>query len=193
MLQDMNVVTQSFVAGATLPKKDIPVSIKYDDLYDFTDNPYGTNLTTTERNNLDLLVSAKSGWRFDYASSGEKSTAGALVINGVAYFTSFTPGGDSGNACELLNGEGALYAIDLYEGKNALSMRKNIILAGMPDTPVITVASTTHTPVDPSLPVDPNAPPGLAPGEVGLVVPQFIGTGTTLETARTYQYVTENQ
>lgn len=136
MIQDANIITQSFVAGASPPAKDIPTAIVYDDLADFTSNPYGSLTTTAEIKALDVIVSAKLGWRYNYESLGEKSTAGALVLKGVAYFTSFTPGtASSENSCSLVNGEGALYAIDLYRGTKFFSWIKLVTTTTMPDTP----------------------------------------------------------
>jgi type IV pilus assembly protein PilY1 len=78
-------------------------------------------LTATEEAALDALalkVSEKSGWYIDLTQSGEKSTSSALAIDGVAYFTSYTPPdlSGSGSVCVIPAGSGWLYAVDLAFG-----------------------------------------------------------------------------
>ena len=67
---------------------------------------------------LQIAVSLKNGWILDFTQSGEKSSSSAIVINGIAYFTSFTPPSLDPNVvtCELPNGQGWLYAVDLALG-----------------------------------------------------------------------------
>jgi len=191
MIQDMNVVTQSFEVGATAPAKDIPTLITYDDLYDFTSNPYGETLSTAERNELDAAVSEESGWRVNYASPGEKSTASAIAINGVAYFTSFTPGAESADVCQLAPGNGGLYAIDLYKGTNIYGDRFFETFDGIPDTPQVTVPSTPD--FDPTAPADPASPYGINKSNMVLLTGgKAFPINATLSTSRSYQYITEN-
>ncbi len=191
LIQDEHVITGSFIAGGSGSVNDIPAPIVYDDLYDFTNNPYGAVLSASDKQTLDEAVSSKSGWRFNFAGTGEKSTAKAIAVDGVAYFTSFTPGGTTGNVCELVDGAGKLYAIDLYKGTNIhnnISREGEIVMAGLPDTPVIVSIGSTP-PQNP----DPNAPPGKPPSVDAAVVGPIVTPLTNApKTARTYQYVTEN-
>ncbi len=189
MLQDENVVTQSFVAGAVAPSLEPPSPILFNDTYlhDFTDNPYDS-LTGTDKQNLDLIVSRKSGWYYSY-STGERSTGGALLVKGQALFPSFVPGtvGDS-SSCSLSTGQGFIYAIDLYDGTTSYESRKTLITSTMPDTPTIVVppsGTVTTTP-------DENEPPGTDRSTLLILtggVP--ISTDVSLTTFSTYQYVTE--
>jgi len=128
MLRDENIITQSFITN-------VPTKIVFDDshLHDFTDNPYGS---TSNSQNLDLEVSQKSGWYFNY-STGERSTASALVVNGEAIFTSFVPGTASGSSCSLTTGNGFLYAINLFDGTTSYDTRRTLITSTIPDTPIL--------------------------------------------------------
>ena len=193
MIQDENVITQSFVENAVAPAKEPPTAITYDNLFDFTSDPYDGVLTPAQLRDLDIAISGKSGWRYNYAGAGEKSTAGAIVIDGVAFFTSYTPGiASADNVCEVIEGEGNLYAIDLYKGTTILTNRKTVILTTLPDTPVLISSPTDDdSGTDPD---DPDAPPGIAKTPLLLLTGgPAIPVGATLRTSRSYQYVTENQ
>jgi len=190
MLQDGNVRTQSFVSGATAPNLEPPSPILFNDtfLHNFTDNPYEF-LTGTAKQSLDLIVSTKSGWYYNY-STGEKSTAGALVVNSTAFFTSFIPGSAADtSSCSLVSGNGFIYAIDLFDGTDVYDFRRTAITATMPDTPsiIITDTSTVVTsPGDSDLPGSERAKVAVYPGG-----DEIIETGTVVATYGTYQYVTE--
>lgn len=116
MIKDENIRTQSF-SSTTTPK--IPNAITLGDLYDYSGNPFSKALTTQALETLEIEVSEKSGWyiKFD-KTSGEKSSSSAIVINGVAYLTSYIPPTLSGSssACVVPGGQGWLYAVDLALG-----------------------------------------------------------------------------
>jgi len=193
MIKDENIITQSFVEGAVAPALDIPASITLSDLVDFTSNPYANLSTPQAIKAQDLIVSASSGWFYNYELAGEKSTAGAFALNGIAYFTSFTPGTvESVNSCSLVNGQGALYAIDLYKGTTtSYNWRKLNSFANMPDTPTITTAGNTGSVTDPS---DENAPPGKDQASI-LIMPGgavVLDPNVSIPLYRNYQYVREN-
>ncbi len=116
MIKDEYIRTQTFTATSTPP---IPTAIAFTDLYNYTTNPFAKTLTTTERQTLEVAVSKKDGWYLNFdINSGEKSSSSSIVINGVAYFTSFIPPSLVANAavCEVPNGQGWLYAVDLALG-----------------------------------------------------------------------------
>jgi len=193
LIRDKNVITQSFVEGAESPMKDIPTVIRYDDLYDFTDNPYGDTMSESQLRNLNLAVSTKSGWLHDYSSVGEKSTAGAFAVDGVAYFTSFTPGSDNQedeDVCELVTGQGSLYAVDLYQGTTINSWRKIATIQGMPDTPVITVSPSNYVNNSGEEGSENNSG-SQKPSLLLLTGAEAIEVNSSLKTSRSYQYVTE--
>ena len=190
MLKDENVITQSFVSGAVAPALDIPTPILFNDtdLHDFTDNPYGS-LSKLEEQKLDLIVSQKSGWYYNFAK-GEKSTAGALVVNGTAFFTSFVPGETAATStCSLVTGNGFIYAIDLYDGTNKYEWRKTVITSTMPDTPTIVVPPKGTVTTSPGEETD---PPGVDRTNILILTGgEAIETDVPLSTYKTYQYVTE--
>ena len=121
MIKDLFIRTQSLVSG-NLPT-DL-ATITSADLYDYTNDPFGAftlPYSAQEKSDLEdlqIAVSLKNGWFLDFTQSGEKSSSSAIVINGIAYFTSFTPPSLDPNVvtCELPNGQGWLYAVDLALG-----------------------------------------------------------------------------
>lgn len=189
MLQDENVVTQSFVSGASAPALEPPSPILFNDTYlhDFTDNPY-ESLVGPAKEALDLIVSEKSGWYYSYGV-GERSTGGATLVKGKALFPAFVPGTAADpSSCSLATGQGFIYAIDLFDGTNAYDTRRTLITSTMPDTPTIVIppsGTVTTTP-------DENDPPGTDSSNILILtggVP--ISTDVSLTTFSTYQYVTE--
>ncbi len=116
MIKDKNIKTQSFTGDST---PVIPTALTLSDLYNYTENPFeNTTKGTPEREILELAVSQKSGWFINLTQSGEKSSAAAIVINGVAYYTTFTPPefGAELVKCKPPSGKGWLYAVDLALG-----------------------------------------------------------------------------
>lgn len=134
MLKDENIITKSLMGD------DVPSIIQIDNLADFTNNPYGENLSTQQKDDLDLLFSGKDGWRIDYVGSGEKSVSQAIAISGVAYFNSFTPANNSNiGQCKLDAGSGLLYAVDLARGTTIYNWRSLDIGDRVPDTPTVVI------------------------------------------------------
>lgn len=115
MIKDKNIITQTF-SGTSTPST-ITHSATSSDLYDFTDNPFG-NISSEGKQALSVAVSKKSGWFFTLEQDGEKNTSNAIVINNTVYFTTFTPPDlvQSQVSCELPNGQGWLYGVDLALG-----------------------------------------------------------------------------
>ncbi|MBU2892893.1 rRNA (guanine-N1)-methyltransferase [Colwellia sp. D2M02] len=117
MIKDINIRTQQF-PGTVTPITPVPTTILLSDLYDYTNDPFGGSLSTQALEALSLDVSNHDGWYMSFTQTGEKSSASGLVINNVAYFTSYTPPelGVNAISCNLPNGQGWLYAIDLALG-----------------------------------------------------------------------------
>ena len=117
MIKDENIRTQTFGERNNEP---VPTVINNGDLYDFTGNPFSGNLTSQERQTLELAVSASSGWFVNLTETGEKGTSAAIAIDGTAFYTSYTPPDstevDLTNCRIIVNGGGVLYAIDLALG-----------------------------------------------------------------------------
>jgi len=192
MIKDENIITQSFVEGAAAPALGIPAPITLSELVDFTSDPYANLSTPQAIKAQDLIVSASSGWFYNYELAGEKSTAGASVTNGVAHFTSFTPGTvENVNSCSLVNGQGAVYAVDLYKGTTFYNWRKLNIFSHVPDTPTITTGGSAG---EITLPPDATPLPGKAQSSIRLELGGGVSVdpNTTVPLYRTYQYVREN-
>lgn len=122
MIKDENIITQQFTSETTPPMPTAPIGV--DDLTDYSTNPVGVDSTPAES----VGISAQNGWRIDFSIAGEKSTAKALVINNVVYFTTFTPpssGAVSALSCNVASGSGWLYAVDLASGINRFDWSTN--------------------------------------------------------------------
>ncbi|GLX77161.1 type IV pili system adhesin PilY [Thalassotalea insulae] len=191
MIKDKNIKTQAFTADST-PK--IPTVITKPDLYNYTDNPFGETMTSQARETLELAVSAKDGWYVNFTQDGEKSSASAIVINGVAYFTSFTPPEFSGELidCKPPTGKGWLYAIDLALGTKIYDWKSED--ADNRDDRIAYISEQFLG--APTLIVVPEDDGGETPGDaVGNIIVgrKIIPVGFQLRTMRTYQYVKEEQ
>jgi len=115
MIKDINILSQEFTASSTPPT---PSAKTLNDLFNYTGNPF-KGLTGTAFDAKALEVSLKYGWYYNFEQDGEKSSAPALVINNVAYFTSYSPPdltANTGNTCNIASGAGWLYAVDLALG-----------------------------------------------------------------------------
>ncbi len=194
MIKDSDVKTQSFFSG-TEPK--IPNTITKSDLYDYTDDPFGQTLTTQQRETLAIAVSKKSGWFIDLEASGEKSTAEAIVINGIAYFTTFIPPNLDPNvtSCEPPNGIGLLYAVDLSFGTAIYRWNKGEQDAEQePERSVIINEQFLGAPTLIVIPDD-DGDENTADDTVGNIIVgrKIIPVGFTLQTMRTYLYIKEEQ
>jgi type IV pilus assembly protein PilY1 len=89
--------------------------ITLNELYDYTDDPFKDypNLTTAQEAKL-VDASLASGWHVDLQQTGEKSSAEAIVLSNIVYFTTYTPAPDA--TCSVTPGDAWLYAIDLALG-----------------------------------------------------------------------------
>jgi type IV pilus assembly protein PilY1 len=191
MLKDINVKTQQFTSS-TLPATAAPIIMS--DLADYTDNPFGEELTTQEKETLSLQVSQKMGWYIDLNLSGEKNTAMSLSLNNVVYFSSYTPpslGVDS-ISCDLPNGQGWLYAVDLALGIKKYNWTKDDI----PNVDEEIGGISEQVPDSPTIIITKKKNPDT--GKEELVTQLCIGRicndiDSPWQTKRTYLYVDENQ
>jgi type IV pilus assembly protein PilY1 len=187
MLKDINITSQQFT-NSSVPS--IPSPIEFSDLADYTNNPFGESLTTQERETLSLQVSLKSGWYIDLNSPGEKSTASSLTINNQVYFTSYTPPSEVGGICQIVNGQGVLYSVDLSLGTNKYNTgnRKTFISEQFLGTPTLVITDQPSSPATPGDPPGPDEPVGNI-----IVGRKLIDNTFKLQTMRTYLYVEEEQ
>lgn len=191
MIKDELITTQSLLSS------DIPVVVTLSDLKDFTTNPLEglpddtADLSTQQLNDL-LEASEKSGWFISFVGDGEKSMASGAVVAGVAYFSSFTPASTTQtNDCTLLEGSGALYAVDLSFGTTIYDWRKHTIIeANPPGEPTFVTVDDPDGEHG-----DPDNPP---PKNFAVIAPDVVimrdadkNVGIKVETSRTYLYVTE--
>ncbi|MGB2739381.1 MAG: hypothetical protein WBC60_02360 [Cognaticolwellia sp.] len=155
MIKDKYIKTQTFGAS---PATAVPPVITLNDLYDYTNDPFNGYPTLNASQESELLAaSLKSGWHFDLTQGGEKSSAEAIVINNVVYFTTYTPA-STASSCSVSPGDAWLYAVDLalgikkYNWNAAAENRGDRIkhmgsqYLGMPtliSTPVTTTTTTT--------------------------------------------------
>ncbi|OUR62611.1 hypothetical protein A9Q74_04050 [Colwellia sp. 39_35_sub15_T18] len=198
MIKDTYIHTQTFSASTT---PATPAVISKTDLYNYTDNPF-QNLVdlinptpdqVSDLEDLQVAVSEKSGWYIDLEQSGEKNTAAGLVINGVVYFTSFTPPEFAEELvdCKPPSGKGALYAVDL-----ALGVKRHNNVDQVSDSDIRKIEIGNEWLGSPTLIVLPTSvneiDPANAAGDI-IVGRTILDVDFTLSTNRTYLYTTENQ
>jgi type IV pilus assembly protein PilY1 len=112
MIKDKYIKTQQFGSS---PATAVPTAITLGALYDYTDDPFEGYPLLSPAQELDLITaSGMSGWYFDLQELGEKSTAKAIVINNVVYFTTYAP--SAAATCSVVPGNSWLYAMDLAQG-----------------------------------------------------------------------------
>ena len=201
MIKDENIKTKSFYSSAD---PVAPTALLKSDLYNYTDNPFDQTMTTQARETLSVAVSKKSGWYIDLEGAGEKSTADAIVINGVAFFTTFIPPNLDPNIvrCEQPNGTGLLYAVDLALGTAVYNWKNNDgdgdgdgdgdnTSEGPPDDAVRSITISEQFLGAPTLIVVPDGA-GETVGNI-IVGRKVVNTPFTLQTMRTYMYIKEEQ
>ncbi len=137
-LQDRNVVTRSFTGT---PDNPIPAPLFVSNLYDVTQSAPAANDQAAN-----ILFGQKRGWYYGFKGTGEKSLAGATIVQGKVYFTSYVPGDSSDvNAC-LVEGQGRLYAFDLHKGTRTYSHEYLEVGERVPDTPQLVVPPNGDNP-----------------------------------------------
>lgn len=195
MIKDEHIKTKSFYSAVA---PIIPATISKSNLYNYTDDPFSKADTTQKYETLAIAVSKKSGWYINLGGSGEKSTSEAIVINGVAFFTTFIPPNLDLNVvhCEQPNGSGLLYAVDLALGTAVYNWKKNDGTGdgtddGPPDDAVRSVKISEQFLGAPTLIVVPDDN-GESIGNI-IVGREVVNTPFTLQTMRTYLYIKEEQ
>ncbi len=188
MIKDENIKTRTFSANST---PSTPTLIEESNLFNFTTDRFAATMTSQERETLELEVSAESGWFIDFTQTGEKNTSAAIVINGIAYYTSFTPPEFAAELvdCKPPSGKGWLYAVDL-----ALGTKRYHWLSESSDNRSDRIALISEqflgSPTLIVLPDDPDNPKSETTGNL-IVGRKIIGVDFDLKTMRTYLYVTE--
>ncbi|MGL1958836.1 MAG: PilC/PilY family type IV pilus protein [Colwellia sp.] len=192
MIKDKNIITETFPSSATPPT---PITITINDLYNFTDNPFST-VSDEGRQALSVAVSKKSGWYFDLEQEGEKNTASATVINNTVYFTTFTPPNltIAVEGCELPNGKGWLYGVDLALGIKKFNWKSDGSNDSKDREDRISYISEQFlgSPTLIVIPKNPSDPNSITEGNL-IVGRKIVSVGFNLQTMRTYLYVTEDQ
>lgn len=195
MFKDENITTLSFSESST---PSVPIVIKETDLYDYTYDPF-ENVSAEGLEDLKVAVSKKSGWYITLTDSGEKSSSSAIAINGVVYFTSFIPPelGVNAISCELPNGQGWLYAVDLALGTKKYDWRKTFIseqFLGSPTLIVIPNDSGSEGSGGDGGENEGEEDNGGSDATGNLIVGRkIINVGFSLKTMRTYLYITEEK
>lgn len=189
MIKDRNIKTQTFNADS---EPEVPTAFVLSDLYDFTDNPFG-NVSDEGRQALSVAVSEKSGWYFSLTQEGEKSTSSGIVINNTVYFTTFTPPSFDNDieGCELPNGQGWLYGVDLAQGTHKFNWSQED--NSREDRIAFISEQYLGSPTLIVIPEDDGDPDTVDDSVGNLIVGRkMISVGFNLQTMRTYLYVTED-
>lgn len=191
MIKDKYIKTQQL---DTLSPAIAAVTLS--ELYNYTGNPFQgyPTLTTEQEGNL-VDASSKLGWYFNLALPGEQSSAEAIVINNVVYFTSYSPA--SASTCSVTPGDAWLYAIDLalgikkYNWSSDFDNRENRIKhigSQFLGTPTLISTEVTEETTDED--GDPITVTGLQ-GDI-IVGKEIIPVGFVLQTMRTSLTIQEN-
>jgi type IV pilus assembly protein PilY1 len=198
MIKDENIKTQSFPSISS-PIIPAPTAITTGQLYNYTNDPFGQTMTTAELNTLELAVSLKKGWYINFSKSdGEKNTESAIVIKGVAYFTSFIPPTLIANQaiCEVPGGQGWLYAVDLAQGTSRYNWVDSENPDGITDGDERKVYISEQFLGTPTLIVIPedDGDANTIDEAVGNIIVgrKIVPVGFSLQTMRTHLYIDEN-
>ncbi|MFQ3275705.1 MAG: type IV pilus assembly protein PilY1 [Colwellia sp.] len=185
MIKDSNIITKKFPTN-TESVIDKPDPIPKNKLYDYTDDPYSGSMTEAEL----LNASAASGWYINLLQNGEKASAAGIVVNGVVYFTSYTPALDQTTIdCKPPEGKGSLYAVDLALGIK----RHNLTAEDVRENDHRVIILGKDWPAPPSIVIVPH-PDNPEEIQNNLTYKdKFIDVDTIFSTKRTYLYSTENQ
>ena len=134
----------------------------------------------------------KSGWYIDLLQEGEKNTAPGLVINNIAYFTSYTPAAFATLVdCKPPAGVGWIYAVDL-----ALGVRKHTETDIRDDDNRVVKVNNEWlgAPTLIVLPVDDGDIKTVDDAEGDIIVgDKVFNANFSLSTSRTYLYSREKQ
>ncbi len=192
MIKDQNIATKS------LEGDDIPSVITKGDLFNYTHDPFGI-VEDDDREDLEIEVSKHDGWYIDFETDGEKSSSSAIAINGIAYFTSFIPPSVDIDVdlCEVPNGYGFLYAVDLALGTKKYLWDNDANPDGITDNDDRKVFISEQFLGSPTLIVIPqdDGDENTEDQAVGNIIVgrKIIPVGFQLKTMRTYQYIKEEQ
>lgn len=77
------------------------------------------------------VTNSQNGWRIELEGTGEKSLSKPLVDSGIAIFTSYTPT-DAVSACDIDEGDGFAYVVNLADGTPVGDQRKYDLGPGIP-------------------------------------------------------------
>ena len=135
MIRDANTVTRSF------KNSEIPETIKQTDLMNVNSDPFSKVTDNIhDFQELEVDLAGKDGWFFNLGW-GEKATAKATVIGGIAYFTTHKPDTSSKSRfeCSIAAGQGYLYAFHLHYGTKVYDWWRSPTASELPDTPTMYV------------------------------------------------------
>lgn len=128
MLRDMNTVSQLFSVD------DTPAPIVISDLLQIVDTAKPDTVEEQLERAKDMTTT--KGWYYQLETS-EKSLSPAVVLSGIAFFTSYIPTVEvDENSCSLSGGEGRLYAFDMNYG---YLIRRKTTTTVPPDAPQVIV------------------------------------------------------
>jgi type IV pilus assembly protein PilY1 len=182
-VQDSPAFLDQTVAGGSAPASTKFFTITEDKLYDATTEVL--NNTTTEITVLDGAkesIKKSLGWKVELAVLGdggaksfvgEKALAKPLVLNGIAYYTTFLPpqpkaADATTDACQptVDLGKAKSYAINILTGEGAIPNKKRAeeIGGGIPAEPIAVFTEngvSVYASVGSGNPEDPASPPAL--------------------------------
>ena len=102
---------------------------------------------TTNTDNLTVDTTVRSGWYFDFATSGERQISNAKISVDTATFGSLIPSATAGSSCSASQGGGNQYTVKIAKGDgNATSSTVGImgepLLVDLPGATTVTVSGS---------------------------------------------------
>jgi type IV pilus assembly protein PilY1 len=104
--------------------KNLAGTLTESNLYDVTSGELQAADTTLERRaEILAALSSSSGWFIQLENQGEKCLSPTVVLNKVAYYTTFTPGaGSETDPCLVGEGAARVYALEYQTGNAAFNL-----------------------------------------------------------------------
>jgi type IV pilus assembly protein PilY1 len=190
-VQDTPAFLDQTVAGGSAPASTKFFTITEDKLYDATTEVLNTSTDVTVLDGAKETIQKSLGWKVDLKDAtagfiGEKALAKPLVLNGIAYYTTFVPPQPKASESQLAAeeckldidlGKAKSYAINILTGEGGLAGKKRAeeVGGGIPAEPIAVFTENgvqVYVSTGSGDPNDPMSPPALKPVGPGAGLPR---------------------
>jgi len=131
MLRDPNVIAYKFQSSTCETDTTLDA---YDPYCKINPTPLVNN-DLSDVSSTALSAYSSNGWRLDLPSSGdkEKNLGSSVTINGVVFFTTFSPTVNLSDPCSALGGNAYIYALDLHTAKASVDFDESGSISSVTD------------------------------------------------------------